>query len=373
MTLRPSSLPMLAQCPCFEAGDTSVYAEDGQKRHEALAEIFRNEGTVLDGADAEPVQTLLDSLDDESREGIEWAADYIRVKAPMSDYPLRIEEHVNPLGPDFAPLFENGGTRDYACGPHVFDFKWRERDYTAQLAAYALASFEEGHPVVWLHSLFGATRRARVAKLDEQSARALVDGIIASARNPDAQPTPCDYCGWCAKRLTCKPYTRTAKRVAEGYADESLLAQVQSWHPSDAKSADEIALMLTIARRLLAPWCKSVEFHAREAALKDGLQLPGYELKEKRGKSFVADVPRAHELLGLPAADVLRCCELRLNTSKKNPDKQGVIDIYAKVHEMKAAPAKRAVRQKLAEVITTGKPTMSLVAVGGEGEAENEE
>jgi hypothetical protein len=355
--IRPSSLPMLAQCPQFESGETSDFANAGTERHEALNHMIR--GTVRDAFE----------LPEEDLTGVEWASEYIKLHAPMADFPLRLEQHLNPLDAEFNPVFENGGTADAICGPHLFDFKWRERNYDAQMAAYALALFGE-HETVTVHVLFGATRRAQVYKLDEPTASALVTSTIGRAKDPNAQPTPCDYCGWCAKRLTCKPYTRAAKRVAEGYADEPLLAQVKSWHPSEMESADEIALGLTIARKLLAPWCKSMEHHARDAAMKRGLQLPGYELKEKAGKTHVADVARAHELLALPVSDFLKCCELRMNTSKKYPDRTGVIDMFAKVRELKKAPAGREVKQKLSEVITTGKPTMSLVAIGGD---DNEE
>jgi orotate phosphoribosyltransferase len=116
-----------------------------------------------------------------------------------------------------------------------------------------------------------------------------------------------------------------------------------------------------------------MEHHAKEAAEKLGLQLPGYELKPKKGKAHVSDVAAAHEILGLPVADYLRCCELRLNTSKKYPDRKGVIDVYAKVKELKNAPAGREVKKKLEDVITTGKSSMSLVAVGGGTDDEGEE
>lgn len=379
MKIRPSSLPMLQQCPCFEAGDTSAFAEEGTQRHALLAAMLapetkrggistRDLPVIDDTVGEEKITDKSGNLSDEDIEGVEWAAQYIGVHAPMSDFPLRIEHRVNPLDDNLDPLFENGGTLDYSCGPVLFDLKWRYRDCTAQMAAYALALFEEGHTVVTVHVLYGQPRRAERFTLDEQSARELVSGIIASARAENAQPRPCDYCGWCAKRLTCKPYTRTAKRVAEGYADEALLEQVKNWHPSQMQTAEEIALALTIARKLLGPWCKSVEFHAREMVLKQGIQLPGYELKEKAGKSHVTDVAKAHEALGLPVADLLSCCELRLNTSKTYKDRKGVIDVFAKVNELKTAPAKRAVKQKLSDLITTGKPTLALVAVGGEAE-----
>jgi hypothetical protein len=358
-TIRPSSLPMLDACPRFERGEVEDFTELGTQRHEALTQILTGDGDALNLA-----------LEEDDSDGVQWAADYIQLHAPMADHELRVKLRVNPIADDFTPIFPNGGEADAACGPHLFDFKWRERNYDAQMAAYALALFEEGHTIVTVHVMFGATRRAQVYKLNEDSARTLVMGIIARASDPASAPSPCDYCGWCAKRLTCKPFIRTARRVAEGYADEPLLSQVKSWHPSEVQSAEEMALMLTIARKLLKPWYESVEHHAHQMVTKQGQQLPGYELKEKRGRKFVSDVAAAHEILQLPAADLLRCCDLRLNTSKTNKDKAGVIDVYAAVKQLKRSPAAREVANKLGDVIQTGKPTLSLVAVG---EKETEE
>jgi hypothetical protein len=376
VSIRPSSLPMLAQCPRFESGGDREFADDGTRRHEALAENLKAHCRSME-LDEPVAAPLMAELDEESAEAVQWAADYIRLHAPMSDYPLRIEERVHPLRSDFTPYFENGGTADAICGSHLFDFKWRERNYDEQLAAYALALCEQGHETVTVHILFGATRRAQSYKLDEESARALVDGVIEKATAPDAQPSPCDYCGWCAHRLTCKPYLRTVKRVAEGYADEPLLSQVKTWHPSDITTPEEMALVLTIKRKLLDGWGKSVEFHAKEMAKemveKQGLQLPGYELKSSEGKQHVSDVAAAHEALGLPVSDFLKCCALRLNSSKKYPDRVGVTDAWAAANGVKKTPAKKRVTEKLGALITRGKPSMKLKAVDGSDSADESE
>jgi hypothetical protein len=358
--IRPSSLPMLDQCPCFESGTSSEYAEAGTARDTAL--------TALLQGNAEPLATL----SDEDADAVRWAADQIKLRAPMSDYPLEAKPRVNPLGSDFLPYFENGGEPDFICGPMVIDLKSRERDYTAQLAAYAIDRFEAGFEEVTVLLLFASLQRWDTYKLDEQSARAKVEKIIAKAKAPDKQPSPCDYCHWCAKQLTCKPHIDTAKRVAAGYADAAHQALVTSWHPSEMSDPAQIALGLSVARRILKPWIESMEFHAREAVLKKGVSLPGYELKERKGKSYVADVAQAHQLLGVEAAQFLQCCDLRMNTSKTYPDKRGVIDVFATVKEIPKAAAKRQVNQLLEPVIKTSQPTVSLVAVGDAAEPSQE-
>jgi hypothetical protein len=48
------------------------------------------------------------------------------------------------------------------------------------------------------------------------------------------------------------------------------------------------------------------------------------------------------------------------------------VDIYARVKEVKKTPAAREVKQKLSEIITNGKSSLSLVAIGGEAEETEE-
>jgi hypothetical protein len=360
MSIRPSSLPFLAQCPCWESGTEhgEEYKDAGTRRHAALR-------AHCNGDD-----TLLSALDAEDREAVLWAAGYIRANV-TAEFPVEWEQRLSFMTDDFE---EYTGTADAVCGRDLFDLKWRERDYAAQMAAYALALFQARPELnkIRVHVLYGATQRADVYTLTEPAARELVQGVIAAAKDTAKQPTPCDYCGWCAHRLTCKPFLQTAQRVARGYADEERQALVASWHPSQMETPEDIALGITIARKILGPWCESMEYHAREAALKKGFALPGYELKTKRGRKFVKDVAGAHSALGLAPEQLLKCCDLRLNSSKSIKEKVGVIDVYAEAHQLPKAAAKRQVEKQLGDIIQTTKETVSLVAVGAGAEEETE-
>ena len=148
--LRPSSLPALQQCPRFESGLSSVAAGEGTARHAALKEN-------LEAALKEYLEVnygLYNELEREQRDAVLWAAGCILTHAPIADYPIAFEVPVNPLGEDFKPLFPNGGTADVVCGPYIADLKWRRRDYTAQMAAYALDRHDAGHEVVTVDLLF---------------------------------------------------------------------------------------------------------------------------------------------------------------------------------------------------------------------------
>ena len=358
MSVRPSSLPALAQCSRWESDQTTGTSDKdaGTLRHKWLA-------CLLERAPRPDTD-----LPEDEFEAVKWAGDYIVCHAPMSDYPLVSEYHVNPLGPDFNPLFPNGGTLDVACGPHLFDLKWRERDCQAQLAAYSLYLLQDlGHERVKAVALFAESRKPVEYEFTEESATKLVYGILADVANPDTQPKRCEACGWCAKRMTCPATTGAVEVVAKGYSD---LDKVKSWHPSKMETGEELGLALWLWRTVLKKWGESVEFHALDAHLKKGLTIHGFQPLSKKGKTFVSDVAAAFGLAGLPQEEFLKACALRMNTSKKYPDQRGVVDIYAALHGMKKAPAKRDLLAKLEPVIKTGADSVYLKAVGGEDDTE---
>lgn len=356
--IRPSSLPMLAQCACFESSG-SDFAELGTDRHAALKAHFIGD------------DSLLDLLDEEDQAGVRWATDYIRANTTAS-YPVIWERKLHWTRPDFS---EAEGTPDVVNGPEIFDFKWRYRNYEAQMADYAWAVMELGNfESVTVHLLFGANKRSEKLRFDREAC----DRVIAPILDGMAKPVPknCEYCGWCAKQFTCPANTGPALRVAEGYAEPNLLDMVRNWHPSEMiADAEQIALALTIWRRILKKWGDSVEYHAMEAATKQGLKLPGFELKEKRGKQFVADVQAAFAASGLSAEQFLSTCAVRLNTSKKYPDNKGLDTVFKEAFgEASTAAAKRSVEKKLGDLIQRTKASLQLVSTKGnevnEGEAE---
>jgi hypothetical protein len=348
MKHRPSSLPMLAQCSDFESSG-SDFADLGTDRHAALRAHYNGDDSLL---------TL---LDEEDQEGVKWAADFIRANSTDS-YSMEWETKRAWSRPDFS---EAQGTPDLVNGSIIFDFKWRQRDYAAQMADYALSVIEKGFERVTVFLLFGCERRAVKLFFDAAACDAVLIPLLKRAETPT--PTPCDYCGWCAKQFTCKAKTGPAKVVAEGYAESDMLQVIKDWHPSEMLgNADQISFALTIWRKVLKKWGESVEFHAMEAATKQGLKLPGFELKERQGRKFVADTQRAYELSGLPPEKFLQACAVRLNTTKTNP-LPGLDKLFAEAFGLKMAPAKREAEKKLAEVIQRAKSTLSLVGAEDDG------
>lgn len=347
--LRASSLPALSECPCFEPG-TSEFQQDGTDRHKALELHFAGD------------DSLLEMLPDEDQDGIRWAADYIRLNAPMREYPLRWEKENSGVA-IVNGFSEVPGTADLTCGPvDIFDLKWRSANYEAQMANYALIRYQETslspEIPINVHLLFACFKRAEVLRFDYQTAEAIVSRIAAAYEDPGKQPNPCGYCGWCANRVTCAALNQRAQAVAAGREDWKL----QQYHASAITTPEEMSKALALAS-LLEKWAKAVKWHAKEMVIKQGIAIPGYVLKSENGKSSCADVLGAFNASGLAAEEFLQCCEFRLETSKTNPDKRGLADVLKAKKGIPKAAAKRELKRALAPYMRTPKEILKLKAV----------
>jgi hypothetical protein len=124
--------------------------------------------------------------------------------------------------------------------------------------------------------------------------------------------------------------------------------------------------------RDLAKWGEAAEFHCKEMAVKRGIVPAGFEVKPTKGKSAVSDVPRAFAAIGLPQEEFIRACDLRMNTSKKYKERAGIVDVFAAFNGLKRANAKRAVIEKLGDILKEGAGGVKLVASGEQEESADE-
>jgi hypothetical protein len=342
--MRPSSLPILKQSPKFVSSETE-FAAEGTERHAALRAHFAGD------------DSLLNLLSEEDAESVRWAADYIRLKAPLNDYPLEWEIELPMILDDFT---EMTGHADAVCHLDIFDLKSRERDYEAQMACYALGVLYKSGVArlggaVRCHLLFTSTKRFQVLTFTAENAEKLLADTLAEI-NAAVECRPSDYCGWCANCATCDVLNKRAQAVAAGREDW----QLEQYHASKVTEPAEMAKMLTLARQL-KPWIEAVEFHGREMAIKQGMQIPGYTLRERKGKKYCFDIQGAFNASGLDAPTFLQCCDLRFSSSKKNPNKVGLENIYHKAKELPSlAAAKRELKSKLEPFIGVGATTQYL-------------
>lgn len=331
MNHRPSSLPMLAECSQF-VGNGGEFAEQGTVRHAALSDLLTGNDAGL---------FLLDT--DEEREAVRWAADYIKLKAPTADYPFVCEVKRQWLGPDFT---EREGTPDVVCGPVLFDFKWRRRSYDAQMADYALALMDDGFDVIEVHVLYGAVKQVEVIRFDRATANRIVAPILDKAGRND--PTPCDYCGWCANRLTCSALLERANVVAENRDDWRL----ESYHASEIVTADEMGKALKLAKAL-GDWVEAVEHYAKEMA-RNGVIPTGFKIQNRQGNRFITSVTEAYAKSGITQEEFLKACEIKFTS---------LVELHAAKEGIKKAAAEREMEKRLGDVVQRKSPSVSLVSI----------
>lgn len=356
MIVRPSSLVMLAECPKFESAPSEA-ATAGLVRHQALAAYLQGNQSAFEEmkitvptpprrSEQKAHENIAEYVNNPSEEsvstqtvdGVEnliWAADYIKLKAPLQDFPLVVETKKQTVLPIGMPI---SGTPDFVCGSHIFDLKWRYRDYTPQMACYALMLISDGNfNSVTCHVLYAQPQTIQTLQFDAGTAWQVIKPIITKLNEPFAAPTPCEYCGWCAKKQTCEALIQQVN-IALASNPEWNLPQ---WHSSKIESADEMGLALKIARTL-AKWCESVEHHAKEMAIKKGIVASDFELFSRKGNRYISDVIEAFQKAGLPQEEFLKTCSVRPRV---------LFDLYATFHGMSRYAAEKEVQRKLGSTI----------------------
>jgi len=269
MKIRHSSLPKLALCGQYEGKQGS---SDAASR-----------GTMLDGVfrDAWVSGELPRDLNEEDTKAVNWALHRCIQLGGGADGLTTSESEcrIQTSG------LEHMGTADgiAAKGKWLIDLKSGQvYDYTGQMAAYALGLMETHFEQEWTtHLLFCDQRQVVTQHWTYTSAKETVQAILD---NVGTAPKENDYCGWCAKSLTCPA------RVA---SKDSALVTVAGLAPT---VQDEAFLALLNDPDRLGQFlaaCQTLEDFrdaAKEKAyglLEAGVKVPGWRLQKPRATEFV--------------------------------------------------------------------------------------
>lgn len=275
MNIRPSLLPKIAACACYESeADAGAAADRGNEIDFHFRAILSTQGQER----AEAVAIAALKLDEEAADSLTWACEMAELlagdyKLVARDEDLRIE------------ACGMSGTADLACpaGQWSADLKSGQiRNYREQQAAYALGFMDKYFEDEWtVYLLFCDQREYVRLQFTREDAEKMVREQIARRANPERVPTPCDYCGWCANRFRCIPRLEQAM---------PLVPVVESETPEQA-----FELILADNGKTVAfiKACKTIEDmyeKAREvlkerliAGKAEGLKIPGVSLVSKKG------------------------------------------------------------------------------------------
>jgi len=291
MNIRHSSLPKLALCGQYEG--TSGTASEAAARGTKLDTAFRHAWTHGEFPDWE--------LSEEDAQAIRWAINQCLIIGNNNAWLTTREEECRTKN----TLMDHVGTADGVSVKQAFHIDLKSGqiyNYEAQMAAYALGFMEENFEVEWTaHLLFCDQRKVITHHFTYNSAKEIVAGVL---RNIGTAPKQNDYCGWCAKSLTC------VGRV------ESTLIALQPVERGIAVTSEAFLDVLNdpiqLGKFLAA--CSTLD-DFREAAknkarelLDAGQAVPGWKLQKPRASAFVeADViARAVEEGLIGAGDAIR-------------------------------------------------------------------
>lgn len=287
---RPSSLPAQAKSPRWESSGPSAVTEAGNDRHTALEELFHNKREVYE------------LLPEHEQEAVLWAFDYVRsVITPGATIHTEFGLEVRR-----GAALVLRGTADVVVGDQLFDLKWTERNYSEQMAAYALGVMQlQGFQKVTVHIMYGDTRRVQRYDITREEAEGLVYPILDAVANPN---TPCkasEYCSWCKHHATCPVIVGHVNTVAKGLQ----MVPLEDFHLA---TLDNVAAALNLAH-IASEWASAVQDKARDLAVQ-GFKIPGYTLKERSGAREIDPslINHAFERLGLPQEVFLSACKVSI-------------------------------------------------------------
>ena len=143
----------------------------------------------------------------------------------------------------------------------LFDLKTgSRRNYKPQMAFYALGLMQQyDEDKCEVHEVYSRTQDANVYVFTRDEAEKIVNGVAGLKRDPGRKETPCEYCGWCARRANCGALLKNARQLLYGNFD-----------------SEDMSKKLTAARRA-ADWASGVKRQAINEA-KDGSVPSGYVL-----------------------------------------------------------------------------------------------
>lgn len=202
ITIRPSALPKLAACRCFESKPaSSPEAARGTKLDAIIRAAWNGETVDVD-------------LSAEDEEAVAWALEALRALhlGGSKNEVFTAEDQLRAVVPVQGV---EAGTMDACCPAQAWlaDFKTgQERNYLEQMAAYALACMEAYWAEEWTaHLLFVDQKKVVTHHFTRQEA----DDIVRSVVNAPVAPTCCEYCGWCAAQESCPAIQQAAAEVTQ--------------------------------------------------------------------------------------------------------------------------------------------------------------
>jgi len=224
-----------------------------------------------------------------------FAAEYIRTIAQGKPIESEIEVSFNRDGKE-----ATFGTFDAYSDGHLFDLKTgrEKRYYLPQMAVYVAAICQrDGIDQIEVHLIYSALNKVDKFTLTREEAEAVTHRIMDAVNNPTRQPSPCEYCAWCAHKGSCTALNETALAVSKS----ELIAGVDISTITDPETMGkfrEVADMVEV-------WAKEVKSHCSGFS-----EIGGYMKVSRKGKKVITDITGALIHSGLPSEKFIKACTI---------------------------------------------------------------
>jgi hypothetical protein len=272
--ISPSVLPKLDACPVFKSTEGfSTAAQRGTDLDAAIRHLLIDDPTHYD------------ALAPEDKPIAKWGAEKLRELA--GGYHVETREEYLAM---HCPLLSQSGTADAVCirAGWVADIKsGQARDYKAQLAAYSLACMDDHFTDEWTaHVVYIDQQTVRSYPFTRATAELTLGRILERATSPTAEPTPCEYCSWCAHRDSCKALVKQSTEAIALVASPTSLTEIRDRLLANPVELSAFAANWKTAEKEIA----KPLLDALKTRLIEGEDIPGWKVSQSAGRQFVETV-----------------------------------------------------------------------------------
>ena len=187
----------------------------------------------------------------------------------------------------------------------LIDYKFAFGEYVAdspQFWAYCVGLWD-AHPEVseiTVHVLLpfrGVIDRETYSReKDYDRLSAQITAIIAAARKDDPSTyLTGSHCAWCARQASCPKLSSLALTIATQYKADELALPAQ-YDPANITDPHVIALAKRAAP-IMKSWADKVDQRALQMRLEEGIEIPGFELAERKLPFKITDAQATWEVV----------------------------------------------------------------------------
>ena len=353
----PSSIKMSAHCPGYEGeSGTNPAAEMGTRIHEALETGDWSNLNDYESSLAQGCRNAEEAIFDNHgySENFGELDDYKEIRLTMK---LTGEETFGTCD----RLTVNGTEAvqiDYKTGQMAVD----EPQDNWQAKAYALGAFQRFPQLDTIHFYFIACRRDEILfhtfeRKDMDEVVHAISNVIKRAKKvracfSDADPNELipqlKICNYCKNAGRCPSLAKLSLETAKKYAPSAkdFLDMPEDIHGSDCTDPKVIADMLK-AVPIVRKWAAGVEYAAKKMAMEDGVEIPGFEIKERRGRrsitsalaafGAVKDMVDVEDFLeGIEKFPVGKLEKLVSDKTPRGKKKERVSEVMSELHRLGA-------------------------------------